>query len=135
MRTRVEQRIWLVLVASTLPESRAKLESLLSVSAGARLSLLDRLRNRRSAPELVRALQRVQEVRRLGIDLQVSQRIPPGRLQALARFASTAKVSAVQRLPDSRRLATLVAFACNLEARALDDALDLLDILITEIFN
>ena len=124
-----------MLVASTLPESRAKLESLLSVSAGARLSLLDRLRNRRSAPELVRALQRVQEVRRLGIDLQVSQRIPPGRLQALARFASTAKVSAVQRLPDSRRLATLVAFACNLEARALDDALDLLDILITEIFN
>ena len=138
LRTRVEQRIWSVLVASTPPESRAKLESLLSVSEGARLSLLDRLRKgpyRRSAPELVRALQRVQEVRHLGIDLQVSQRIPPGRLQALARFASTAKVSAVQRLPDSRRLATLVAFACNLEACALDDALDLLDILITEIFN
>jgi hypothetical protein len=64
LRTRVEQRIWSVLVASTLPESRAKLESLPSVSEGARLSLLDRLRKgpyRRSAPELVRALQRVQE--------------------------------------------------------------------------
>jgi hypothetical protein len=34
----------------------------------------------------------------------------------------------------TRRLATLVAFVLNLEAIALDDALDLLDILITEIF-
>ena len=57
------------------------------------------------------------------------------RLHALARFANTAKVSVIRRLPESRRLATLVAFASNLEAAALDDALDLLDILITEIFS
>jgi hypothetical protein len=37
-------------------------------------------------------------------------------------------------MPDHRRLATLIAFVLNLEAIALDDALDLLDILITEIF-
>jgi len=47
----------------------------------------------------------------------------------------TAKASAIQRLPDGRRLATLVAFAATLEAAAQDDALDLLDILITEIFS
>jgi len=60
--------------------------------------------------------------------------VPPGRIQALARFATTARASAIQRLPDERRLATLVAFALTLEATALDDVLDLLDILITEIF-
>jgi TnpA family transposase len=138
LRARVEQRIWSMLAASASPESRPKLEALLSVPGDGPHSLLDRLRKgpfRRSAPELVRALERVQEVRRLGIDLRLSQRVPPGRLQALARFASTTKVTAIQRLPESRRLATLVAFASNLEACALDDALDLLDILITEIFS
>ncbi len=50
------------------------------------------------------------------------------------RFASTAKAAVIQRLPQSRRLATLVAFVMNLEASALDDALDPLDILITEMF-
>ena len=89
----------------------------------------------RSAPELVRALRRIDEVRALGIDVSVSSRIPPTRIQALARFATTAKASAIERLPDQRRLATLVAFILNLEAIAQDDALDLLDILITEIFS
>jgi hypothetical protein len=74
-------------------------------------------------------LDRVEEVRRLGITLSAANRIPTGRLHALARFANTAKVSVIRRLPESRRLATLVAFASNLEAAALDDALDLPDIL------
>jgi TnpA family transposase len=137
LRTRVEQHIWSLLATSAPAESRAKLEALLSVENSPH-SVLDRLRKgpfRRSAPELVRALQRVQEIRRLGIDLQPSRRVPPSRLQALARFASTAKVTALQRLPEARRLATLVAFAQNLEACALDDCLDLLDILITEVFS
>jgi hypothetical protein len=61
--------------------------------------------------------------------------VPSGRIQALARFATAAKASAIERLPEQRRLATLVVFALTLEATALDDALDLLDILITEIFS
>lgn len=64
-----------------------------------------------------------------------SRVIPIGRLHALARFANTAKASVIRRLPESRRLATLVAFAGNLEAASLDDALDLLDILLTEMFS
>ena len=98
------------------PEARSKLASLLSVPDGGHQSLLDRLRKgpyRRSAPELVRALERIEEVRGLGIDLSVSNRIPPGRLQTLARFANTAKASVIRKLPDTRRLATLVAFVCN----------------------
>jgi hypothetical protein len=58
----------------------------------------------------VRALRRIDEVRALGIDVAVSRRVPPGRSQALARFAMTAKASAIQRLPEERRLAILVAF-------------------------
>jgi len=138
LRGRVEERVWSMLAAAASLETRCKLEGLLAVPDGGHQSLLDRLRKgpyRRSAPELVRALDRVEEVRRLGIDVSVAQRIPTGRLYALARFANTAKASVIRRLPESRRIATLVAFAGNLEAAALDDALDLLDILITELFS
>ena len=138
LRSRVEERVWSMLAAAASQETRAKLETLLSIPDSGHHSLLDRLRKgpyRRSAPELVRALDRVEEVRRLEITLSIANRIPTGRLHALARFAGTAKISVIRRLPESRRLATLVAFASNLEAVALDDALDLLDILITEIFS
>ena len=138
LRSRVEERVWSMLAAAAPPETRSKLEALLAAPDGGHQSLLDRLRKgpyRRSAPELVRALDRVEEIRRLGINISAAHRIPAGRLHALARFANTAKVSVIRRLPESRRVATLVAFAGNLEAAALDDALDLLDILITEMFS
>jgi hypothetical protein len=138
LRGRVEERVWSMLAAAASSEMRSKLEDLLAVPDGGHQSLLDRLRKgpyRRSAPELVRALGRLEEIRQLGINITVTHRIPAGRLHALARFANTAKISVIRRLPESRQLATLVAFAGNLEAAALDDALDLLDILITEMFS
>ena len=115
-----------------------KLEILLAVPDGGNQSKLDRLRKgpyRRSAPELVRALKRLEEIRSLGHRCRPFSSHSAGRVQALARFAATAKASAIERLPEDRRLATLVAFANTLEATALDDVLDLLDILITEMFS
>ena len=138
LRTQVQDRLWQALGHGVLPAVQERLLALLTVPPQGPHSLLDRLRKgplRRSAPELVRALQRVDTVRALGLPAAVSPHIPPGRIPALARFAMTAKVSAIERLPDARRLATLVAFAVRLEAAAVDDALDLLDILITEIFS
>jgi hypothetical protein len=138
VRARVQERLWSSLIRGASPTAKGKLDALLTVPDGGHQSLLDRLRNgpfRRSAPELVRVLQRLEEVRSLGIDVGVSHRIPPGRIQALARFAAKAKASAIQRLPEERRHATLVAFAVTLEATASDDALDLLDILIPEVFS
>ena len=112
LRSRVEERICKSLSQVADTRTRARLESLLSVPEGGHHSLLDKLRKgpfRRSAPELVRALERVEEVRSLGIDLDGSHRLPPGRLQAMARFASTAKAPIIQRLPEAKKLAILVA--------------------------
>ncbi len=137
IRTRAQERVWLRLTQAVSSETKAKLEALLTVPEQGHVSMLDRLRKGpflRSAPELVRALRRIDDVRGLGINLSVSSRVPPTRVQALARFATMAKASAIHRMPDHRRLGTLIAFVLNLEATALDDALDLLDILITEIF-
>src|SRR5215813_12129905 len=138
VRSRVQERVWGLLSRGLSPTVKSQLEALLTVPADGHLSLLERLRRgpfHRSAPELVRALRRVEEIRALGLPQQVSQRVPPNHLQALTRLAMTAKADTLQRFTESRRLATLVAFAATVEAVALDDALDLFDILLTEIFS
>lgn len=87
-----------------------------------------------SAPAPVRALQRIEIVRDLGITL-AGPHVRSSRIATLARFASTVRMSAVARLPDARRIATLVAFVHCLEASAQDDALDVLDRLLRELFT
>jgi hypothetical protein len=132
----VEERLWRVLIRGLTPERRAQLDTLLHGPAGQRRSTLDRLRTGptlRSAPEWVRALRRLEEVRTLGRGVSVPTRAPRGRVLELARCAATAKVSALERRAPERRLATLVAFVHTVEATAQDDALALLEVLLTEI--
>ena len=73
-------------------------------------------------------------VRSLSITVPAAAAIAPTRIAALARFAEKAKVTAVARLPALRRAATLVAFVHSLEASAQDDALEVLDRLLRDIF-
>ena len=136
VRSRMESRLWRLLVRDVTDAQRRRLDELLMPAEGSRQSWLDRLRKgpvRVSSPALVHALRRIETVRGLGIKLPASH-VPPSRIAALARFANTVKVSAVARLPDARRIATLVAFVHSLEASAQDDALDVLDMLLRELF-
>jgi TnpA family transposase len=137
LRSRVEERLWRVLGRIT-PEQNARLNELLIVPPGSRSSWLDRLRTgpvRVSAPAFVAAIQRLQSVRDLGISLPSAAHIPPSRIATLARFANTSKVTAVARLPRTRRIATLVAFVHTLEATAQDDALEVLEVLLNDLFD
>ena len=81
------------------------------------------------------ALLRLHSVRALRITLPAAARIPASRIAALARFAGAAKASAILRLPNPRRLATLVAFVHCLEATAQDDALEVLEAVLRELFG
>lgn len=56
--------------------------------------------------------------------------VPQRRLVELARWGMAAKAPALRRHPHKRRLATLLAPAVYLEAKAVDDALELFDVLI-----
>lgn len=138
LRARVEERLWRLLSRGINGEQQTRLESLLIVPMGSRNSALDRLRTGPvtvSSPALVQALQRLRVVRELGIQLPATARIPATRVAALARFAGAAKASAILRLPNPRRLATLVAFVHCLEASAQDDALEVLEALLRDLFN
>jgi hypothetical protein len=138
LRSRVEERLWRSLGRGISDERRIRLESLLAVPPGSRSTILDQLRTGPvmvSSLSLVQALLRLHSVRELGIKLPAGVRIPASRVAGLARFASTAKASAILRLPNLRRLATLVAFAHCLEATAQDDALEVLEALLRELFG
>lgn len=138
VRSRVEQRLWRALARGISRDQQARLESLLVVSPGSRRSALDRLRTGPvtiSSPALVRVLQRLHAVRELDIHLPAGIRLPASRISALARFAGAAKVSAILRLPTLRRVATLAAFAYCLEASAQDDALEVLEALLRDLYS
>jgi TnpA family transposase len=138
VKSRVEDHLSRRVERNLTPDHRARLEQLLVVPMGSRKSRLDHLRNgpvRVSGPALVQSLARLDEVRRHGIELPVVAHLPPSRMTTLARFAGAAKVSALGRLPEVRRLATLAAFVHCLEASAHDDAVEVLEMLLKDVFN
>ena len=116
---------------------RARLEALVIVPEGGRQTPVGPTSprtHRVSGPALVAALDRLAEIRALGVGQLDLPRVPSGRLKALARYAAAALGRRPSRaMPADRRVATLLAFARAFEATAQDDALDLLDLLITDI--
>lgn len=97
------------------------------------MSDLDRLRKSPtdiSGAGVVKALDRYTQIAALGPSGWDLAAIPWGRITTLARFAKAARAQAVDELADQRRLATLVAFATELEPIAGDEALEVFDLLI-----
>ncbi|ENA1771630.1 Tn3 family transposase [Yersinia ruckeri] len=138
LRSRVENRLWHTLAACIDEKQMLCLLELLSVPAGSRYSLLEQLRagpTKVNAASLLQAISRLHAIRSLGITLPTITPVSDTRIAALARYATTAKTSALQRLPEKRKLATLVAFACCMEATAQDDTIELLEALLRDLFN
>lgn len=138
LRSRVENRLWQSLAGCIDDTQAERLQELLLVPSGSRYSLLDQLRTgptKVNATSLVQAIGRLQTIRSLGVKLPAITPVSDTRIAALARYASTAKTTALQRLPEKRKLATLVAFSCCMEATAQDDALELLEALLRDLFN
>jgi len=85
VRDRTANRLWACLAALPNAQQRARLEDLLAVpEGGGRQTSLDRLRrspNRVSAPALVGALDRLCEIRKIGVGTLDIGSLPPGRLK------------------------------------------------------
>jgi TnpA family transposase len=138
IRERTATRLWQRLAHLPTADQQARLEALLDVPDGARSSALDRLRRaptRISGPALVAACHRLDEIRAIGVSELAFDHLPPNRLRDLARYGAAARAQAIARMAPDRRLATLLAFAHAFEVIAMDDALDLLDLVITDIIH
>ncbi len=136
IRERTATRLWCKLAC--LPDRKQKeaLHGLLSTDDDSRISALERLRQgpvHVSGPSFISALDRYEELRKLGIHNLDISRIPPVRLKNLARHAAQISAYKIARMPEDRRIASLVAFAHAYETTTLDDALDVLDLLIADI--
>src|SRR5664279_2391910 len=85
---------------------------------------------------MVKALRRAERIAELGVGRVEVSDIPANRLQMLARTGLGSKASALARLGEPRRTATLVAVVRHLEAVAVDDTLDLFALLMaTRLFS
>ncbi len=136
IRSRMDARLWRSLIKNLTNDQTEKLNNLLLVAEKQRQSLLDILRKgpvRASSKTLVKALKRIEMARELSIELPKG--LPEGRVSVLSRFANTAKTTAISRLSYERKMATLVAFAHHFEATTQDDALDILSIVLSELFS
>ncbi len=138
VRERVANRTWNIL--AKLPNSKQveNLEALIVIGEKARLTPLEQLRKsptRKSAPSLVNALNRLVTIRALGIYQLNVGKIPPIRFKTLAKTAFTLRAQAIARMSAERRIATLVAWAYVMEAIAIDDALDVLNLLVKDILS
>ena len=141
MRDDTTHRLWAELEGLLTPVQRRVLDRLLEVPQGKRVSDLERWRKgpppRGSGPAIIAALDQVAEIQSLGLaSLGAESVVPPRRLGDLARYGMTADAWLIRRHPGDRRLATLLATARHLEAKSVDDALELLDLLMSaELLN
>ncbi len=141
-REAAEARLYEALAAAAArvdPLLPQQLAGLLQVPEGSRVSALERLRQsprRSSGPKMVKALQRAERIAELGVGRVEVEDIPANRLQVLARTGLGSKASALARLGEPKRTATLVAVVRHLEAVAVDDTLDLFSLLMaTRLFS
>jgi hypothetical protein len=134
VRDEAIERLWDTLAGLLTVRQCRVLERLLKVPDGGRFSDLERWRRGPAKPSgrnLEKAIARVAEIKALGLGgLDLDAVVPHRRLVDLARYGMAVNARALRRHPRSRRLATLLATVVHLEARATDDCLELLDLLM-----
>ena len=134
VRDEAYQRLWATLHGRLTGEQQRLLDSLAVVPEGERFSPSERWRRgaaKASGLNMVKALDRVSQITGTGFgQLHPESAVPARRLTELARYGMTASATQIRRHPSARRLATLLSTVVHLESKAVDDALELLDLLM-----
>lgn len=133
VRERTGRHIYRQLRTRLTPAQQAVLEALLVVAPGQRLTRLETLRTaptRVSAPALVAAVRRLDQVRALSVG-NIREYLAPRPTRSPAGLPGSPRPAGlgadVGAHGEERRLATLLVFAQALERTATDDMLDLFD--------
>ncbi|HIE9436021.1 TPA: Tn3 family transposase, partial [Klebsiella pneumoniae] len=136
IRERATRRLWRKLAALPNRWQTAQLAGLLEIPEGQRLSVMEHLKRGPvtiSGPAFTEALERYTRLRSLEFSCLNFTGLPAIQLRNLARYAGMALVKYISRMPEERRLAILTAFVKAQEISALDEAVDVLDMLILNI--
>lgn len=139
VRDGATQRLFDTLYRLPSQAQRAALDRLLEVPPNGRVSELERWHTgptKASGPGMVQALRLVGEILAAGLaDVDLGA-VPPRRVIELAGYGMAARAAQLKKHPAPRRLATLLATVGRLAAKTIDDALELLDLLmVTELLG
>ena len=138
IRKRASKRLWRLLSALPTVEQKEKLKTLIKIREGKRFSNLDYYRKGPttiSSNSFNLAITRYVELKNFGIHSIDFSSIPPIRLKMIARHAGMITAPKIAEMPEQKRIAILVAFVKTFEIVALDDALEVLDQLTSEIIG
>lgn len=133
VREAAADRLYQAVSGAISPGQEAGLRAILEVPEDGRFSTLECWRHGpRSVTGrgMVAALERVTEVGALGMGGVDLEAVPARRLAQLGRYGLSAKAPALRRHPRERQVATVAATVRTLEATAVDDALELFDVLM-----
>lgn len=138
IREKTSKRLWRLLSALPTVEQKEKLKTLIKIQEGKRVSTLDYYRKSPttiSSNSFNLAITRYVELKDFGMQSVDFSRIPSVRLKMIARHAGMITAPKIAEMPEQKRIAILVAFVKTFEIVALDDALEVLDQLISEIIG
>ena len=138
IREKASKRLWRLLSALPTPKQKEKLKTLLKIREGKRFSNLDYYRNSPttvSSNSFNSTIIRYVELRDFGIQSIDFSRIPPIRLKMIARHAGMITAPKIAEMSEQKQIAILIAFVKTFEVVALDDVLEVLDLLISEIIG
>jgi TnpA family transposase len=138
IRDRAQNRLWRRLVAGLRDGQRARISALFDETDPAAFAALDALRtepSRRTPTEFLHHLDRLEAIRAFDLCPSPPKGVPAATLERLARVARVGKPSAIAALQEPRRTATVAALFHTLEATAQDDAAELAEALLTDLFK
>jgi len=137
IRERTRLRLWQRLVGGLSDAQRAQIEALFD-NEGERFGGLEILRAsplKRRQSDFLRHLDRLDALREFGLHLTPPKGVPSMQLERLSRVARRSKPSAIAALKEPRRTATVAALFYTLEASAQDDATELGEALVSDLFR
>ena len=137
-RALVRKRAHKSLVEDLTPAAIAGLEALIAVGDGQERTPLTWLREWPEAPtqkNLAGIVERLQAVRDLGIGQDREHRIHRARYAAIVRETSVLSAQHLSRFDVTRRLATLVVFAREMEAILTDAAITMFEKMLGGVFR
>jgi hypothetical protein len=138
VRDRARIRLWRRLVSSLSNDQRARIARLFDDGDSSAFAALDALRTaptKRAATEFFRHLDRLDAVRAFNLRPSPPRGVPAATIERLARVARASKPSAIIALHEPRRTATIAALFHTLEVVAQDDATELAEALLTDLFK
>lgn len=137
VRERAQLRLWRRLADGLTAGQQAQIEALFDrdTESFGDLEILRASPLKRRQSDFLRHLDRLDALRGAGLRLTPPKGVPAAHLERLARVARRAKPSAIAALKEPRRTATVAALFHTLEASAQDEAIELGEALISDLFR